>query len=292
MKTHRSDINNSGKIVVVGGAGFVGNAIFLELQKSVKKVHQLSRDDVDLLSNKATSHLSNLIDDGDIVVAAAAVAPAKNTVDLQTNIALAQNIADALSGKNIRYFLNISSDAVYGDEPLPLTENAPKAPSSFHGLMHLTRELIFSELGNPTGTLRPTLIYGNGDPHNGYGPNRFLRLARKDEDINLFGQGEEIRDHVLISDVAKLAKEMIETKLVGALNAVSGNAISFMEVAEIIIAQSGSKSKIVTNPRTTPMPHNGLRTFDNSLIKKVFPKYNFETFEGGIKKCLCNSKTR
>ena len=28
--------------------------------------------------------------------------------------------------------------------------------------------------------LRPTLIYGSKDPHNGYGPNRFMRQAKKD----------------------------------------------------------------------------------------------------------------
>ena len=37
--------------------------------------------------------------------------------------------------------------------------------------------------------LRPTLIYGNGDTHGGYGPNKFLQL--KNKDIILFGKGEE-----------------------------------------------------------------------------------------------------
>ena len=44
--------------------------------------------------------------------------------------------------------------------------------------------------------LRPTLIYGAGDPHNGYGPNRFRRLAATGKPIILFGEGEERRDHV------------------------------------------------------------------------------------------------
>lgn len=286
MKTHGYDISSSGKIVVIGGAGFVGNAIGTELRKTQNAVCQLSRKDVDLLSSEAVSTLSSWINDGDVVVVAAAIAPAKNSSDLKANITLAQNIADALSGKKIRYFLNISSDAVYADSTLPLTENTPTAPSSFHGLMHLTRELIFSELGCPTGTLRPTLIYGDGDPHNGYGPNRFLRLARKNEDIDLFGHGEEIRDHVFISDVANLAKEMIAASIECTLNAVSGDAISFMEVAEVIVSKAVSKSKIATNLRVGPMPHNGLRTFDNSLVQNVFPYFNFESFEKGIEKCI------
>jgi nucleoside-diphosphate-sugar epimerase len=37
-----------------------------------------------------------------------------------------------------------------------------------------------------------------GDPHNGYGPNRFRRLAAGGEEIVLFGEGEERRDHVQV----------------------------------------------------------------------------------------------
>jgi nucleoside-diphosphate-sugar epimerase len=42
-----------------------------------------------------------------------------------------------------------------------------------------------------------------GDPHNGYGPNRFRRLAAAGQEIVLFGGGEERRDHVLVDDVAR-----------------------------------------------------------------------------------------
>ena len=53
---------------------------------------------------------------------------------------------------------------------------------------------------NINSILRPTLIYGEGDPHNGYGPNKFMRLAKKNEDILLFGKGEELRDHININE--------------------------------------------------------------------------------------------
>ena len=53
--------------------------------------------------------------------------------------------------------------------------------------------------------VRPTLVYGEGDPHNGYGPNRFIKLIKK-KPIELFGRGEELRDHVWINDVSRLFK--------------------------------------------------------------------------------------
>ena len=37
--------------------------------------------------------------------------------------------------------------------------------------------MLLDEGGVPVGILRPTLVYGANDPHNGYGPNRFRRLA-------------------------------------------------------------------------------------------------------------------
>ena len=65
--------------------------------------------------------------------------------------------------------------------------------------MHLVREVMLrSALTAPLAILRPTLLYGAADPHNGYGPNRFRRLAAAGQDIVLFGEGEEQRDHVLI----------------------------------------------------------------------------------------------
>ena len=87
-----------------------------------------------------------------------------------------------------------------------MTERSPVAPSTMHGMMHAARELIFrTDIAAPFAVLRPTLIYGAGDPHSGYGPNRFRRQAAKGEPILIFGEGEEKRDHVAVEDVARLA---------------------------------------------------------------------------------------
>ena len=47
-------------------------------------------------------------------------------------------------------------------------------------MMHVIRENYLKSLFlKKLCILRPTLIYGEGDPHNGYGPNKFIRLAKK-----------------------------------------------------------------------------------------------------------------
>jgi nucleoside-diphosphate-sugar epimerase len=105
--------------------------------------------------------------------------------------------------------VNISSDDIYADSATPLTQASVKAPESLHGVLHLAREIMFaSEIKTPLAMLRATLIYGAADPHTGFRPNRFLRLAAAGEPITLFGKGEERRDHVLIDDVAELTARL------------------------------------------------------------------------------------
>ena len=57
----------------------------------------------------------------------------------------------------------------------------------------------------PIVVLRPSPLYGVADPHNGYGPNRFSRLAAQGGEITLFGEGEEKRDHVFVEDLGEIA---------------------------------------------------------------------------------------
>ena len=70
--------------------------------------------------------------------------------------------------------------------------------------MHLAREVRLEMLTVPIGTICPTLIYGSNDPHNGYGPNLFLRNALDGKDIRLFGKGEELKRSYLYRGCIKL----------------------------------------------------------------------------------------
>jgi UDP-glucose 4-epimerase len=179
--------------------------------------------------------------------------------------------------------VNISSDAVYADGPLPLTETSPTAPTSIHGAMHLAREIAFSStLKSPLATLRPSLLYGAGDPHNGYGPNRFRRLANEDKDIVLFGEGEERRDHVLIDDVAELIFRVLTRRSAGTLNIASGETHSFRDIAERIVATAAHQVAIKSSPRNGPMPHNGYRPFDIAACRAAFPDFSFTPISEGI----------
>jgi nucleoside-diphosphate-sugar epimerase len=245
----------------------------------------ISRSEVDLLAPDAAAKLKALLRPGDAVVAAAAIAPCKNTAMLVDNMRMVHALVTALAPTPIEHVVNISSDAVYGDEPTPLTEQAPTAPGSIHGAMHLAREVAFrSEIRAPLAMLRPTLIYGAADPHNGYGPNRFRRLAAAGEDIVLFGEGEERRDHVAVEDVAEIAVRVLKHRSVGALNIASGEVHSFRDVAEMAASLAPKRVSIKGSPRNGPMPHNGYRPFDVGATRVAFPDFRYLPLAEGLQR--------
>jgi nucleoside-diphosphate-sugar epimerase len=179
----------------------------------------------------------------------------------------------------------VSSDAVYADGPLPITEDTPRAPTSLHGVMHLAREIAFlTDVKAPLAIVRPSLLYGAADPHNGYGPNQFWRLANAGKDIVLFGEGEERRDHILIDDVAELITRLLERRSAGALNIATGEVTSFMDIAKLVASNVADTVSIKSRPRSGPMPHNGYRPFDIRACRDAFPDFRYIPLRDGIAK--------
>jgi nucleoside-diphosphate-sugar epimerase len=264
------------RVVVIGAAGFVGNAVAARIEKDGVSVLRVGRKEVDLLAPDAADKLLKIIKEGDAVVAAAARAPVKDSAMLVENMIMACAMVRALA--SAAHVVNISSDAVYADSDRPLSESSCAEPGSLHGAMHLAREVMFrAEVKAPLAILRPSLLYGAADPHNGYGPNRFRRLAASGEPIVLFGEGEERRDHVYIGDVAELVARVLYRRSRGVLNVATGSVHSFRD-----IAQRFSKN-IKATPRSGPMPHNGYRPFDAAATRKAFPDFRYTSLDEGLK---------
>lgn len=284
MLNHRNDRPVApSRVVVMGAGGFVGNAIATRLERDRVAVLRLTRREVDLMAPEGADRLAALLRPEDVLVAVSALAPCRNSMMLRDNTIMAAAMLKAAAAVPLAHVVNISSDAVYADSA-PLTETSMKAPESLHGVMHLAREIMFaSEAKAPLVILRPTLIYGTADPHNGYGPNRFWRLALAGEPIKLFGKGEERRDHVAIEDVAELAARVIYRRSVGSLNIATGITTSFREIAELVVRLAGQPVSIEEVPRTGPMPHNGYRPFDITACRAAFPDFCFTPLQSGLR---------
>jgi nucleoside-diphosphate-sugar epimerase len=264
------------RVVVIGAAGFVGGAVAARLEQDAVPVLRISRREVDLLAADAAEKLSKIVKPGDSVVAAAAKAPVKDSAMLVENMIMARAMVRAVA--SVAHIVNISSDAVYADSDKSLSESSCAEPGSLHGAMHLAREVMFrAEIKAPLAILRPSLLYGAADPHNGYGPNRFRRLAAEGKEIVLFGEGEERRDHVYIGDVAELVARVLYRRSTGVLNIATGTVHSFRDIALKF------SSKVKGSPRSGPMPHNGYRPFDPAATRKAFPDFRYTPLDQGLK---------
>ncbi len=267
-------------VVVVGAGGFVGNAICTRLAAEKVAHLPLTRKDVDLLEADAAAKLQRMLRGGDAVVFVSALAPTRTNSMLIDNLRMAETICAAVAASQVSQLVYISSDAVYADDVNPVTERSCQQPSSLHGVMHLAREVMLrTQLKLPLAILRPTLIYGAKDPHNGYGPNRFRRLATKGEAITLFGEGEEMRDHVHIEDVAALVSAVLRRRSRGVLNIATGNSVSFRRVAEMVVALAPKPVAIRGTPRQNPITH---RHFDITDCIKAFPEFHFVPLSEGL----------
>ena len=278
---HRSKPTIPSRVVVIGAGGFVGGAIVRQMGLDNTPTVGLTRKDVDLLQAGAVDKLKGILQPTDSVVVVSAIAPAKTVTMLMDNLRMVEAVCEALASTPIQHLVYISSDAVYTDDANPVREDSPRAPTTTHGMMHAARELMLSASTTaPVVHLRPTLIYGAADPHNGYGPNRFRRQTKKGEPIQIFGEGEEQRDHVLVDDVARIAALVLSHHSEGALNVVTGVSTSFKDIAEIVAKQF--EGTVVSQPRPGPRPHLVHRFFDVTNTCKAFPSFQFTPLKQGL----------
>jgi len=260
------------RIVILGGNSFVASNFINLLKKNKIKYLPIFKKNIDLTKTNSIQKLSRILKRNDRLVFISAIVPVKNFDMLIQNMKIGNNVFEVLSKKKISYLLYVSSDAVYSDSKKLISENSETKPDNLHGFMHLMRENILKLLDIKLCIVRPTLVYGSNDSHNGYGPNQFIRLAQSKKDISLFGKGEEKRDHIHVNDVGNAIYFLVNKKYVGTVNLVSGNVNSFFKIAQKI--KDLYKVKIKYVKRKGPMPHNGYRAFNNYLLKKILPKTN------------------
>ncbi|MBS0534405.1 MAG: NAD-dependent epimerase/dehydratase family protein [Proteobacteria bacterium] len=281
---HR-EFTNPARVVILGARGFVGAATARWLTARGIPVLAIGRDEIDLLAGDAASRLAALVRPDDALLVIAARAPVKNADMLVDNIRIMNNVLKALAQVTPAHLVYVSSDAVYRDSAEPLSETSCAEPGSMHGAMHLTREVMLqSGTTAPLAIVRPSLLYGAADPHNGYGPNRFRRLAAAGDDIVLFGDGEERRDHVFIDDVAELIGRVLGHRSRGILNIATGEVRSFRWIAEFAASMAPRPVAVRGSPRVGPMPHNGYRPFDPAATKAAFPDFSYTHLEDGLRR--------
>ena len=208
-------------MVVLGASGFLGRGLARASAAAGIETIGLGSREVDLADAAGGARLAERLRPRDVVVFLSALTPDKgrDSGTLMRNLAMCRAVCEATRAVDIAQLVYASSDAVYSFATTLISEATPSVPTDLYGVMHRARELMLaSEAKAPLAVLRLTAIYGAGDTHNSYGPNRFMRQALKEGRIALFGNGEETRDHLHVDDAVDLLLKVISHGSTGLLN--------------------------------------------------------------------------
>ena len=182
------------RVVVLGSGGFLGRSLLRACATAGIEALGLASRDIDLAEASAGARLAERLRSNDILIFLAALTPDKgrDSSALMRNLAIARAVCEATRAVGVAQIVYASSDAVYSFATALISEATPAVPVDLYGAMHRTRELMLAtEAKAPIAILRLTAVYGAGDTHNSYGPNRFLRQALKDGRIALFGNARK-----------------------------------------------------------------------------------------------------
>jgi UDP-glucose 4-epimerase len=263
------------RILVTGGAGFLGSALsnaLVEEGHEVLVLDDLSAGNPDHLDKRVLFHrgwvqdrpkLWTLLQGVEcvyhlaarVLVAESVLFPREyNEVNVGGTLALLEGMRDV----EVPRLILASSGAVYGDQPRqPTSENAHPHPLSPYAVSKLSAEHYVRTLGEQWGITTLALrIFNAYGTHQSIPPShapvvpRFLKQAQGGGSLVIFGSGKQTRDFVHVDDVvAALAAAMtVEAEPGLVVNVGSGVETSINELAQLALEATGSESNLIYSP--------------------------------------------
>ena len=239
-------------VLLLGGAGFIGGALARRLKQEEITVHVIGRHDTERLEQV-------LPQCGTVIHLASATTPGSSAshphLEL-VNLALTLRLLDLLQTQPQTHLIFFSSGGtVYGNpDRLPVAEDAPMAPLSNHGAGKASQEAfcqVFRAQGHAVTILRPSNAYGPGQTmKSGFGLVRtMLEHVRVGTTMEIWGDGENIRDFIYIDDVVDAAMRLIKLPQdSGTYNLGSGKGCSINQVRGIVEQVTGIELKTSYRP--------------------------------------------
>lgn len=271
------------KLLLIGKSGFVSSKFQKILKLKNIKFQAIGSKDINLVSSKSSKKLLNFDKNNFnyVIYFFSALTPdkGKDEFTFVKNIKMISYFFKYFPISKIKKFIYISSDAIYGNIS-NINDNTQPVPNDLYGSMHLVREkIIYSHLErSKVIILRPTAIFGFGDTHNSYGPNRFINQAINNSEIKLFGQGLDKRDHIFINDFVNILIALLHKKKYGAFVVASGKSVAFKSIAlkikQIIEKQYKKNVQITFIKNNNVVTFKNFNKIDKFILKNINNKKN------------------
>jgi len=258
------------KVLVTGGAGFIGSHLveYFQGKAEVRVLDNLRTGFKRNLAGLQCEFIEGTILDRDLVRRAMA------GVDYVFHLAAMTSVPESVQHPKECHELNVhgtlvvlseaaragakklvlsSSSAIYGDNPvIPKLETMAPEPKSPYAGTKLEGEQCCRRLTDegklPTVCLRCFNVFGprqDAASHYAAAVPIFIRQALRNEPITIYGDGEQTRDFIFVSDVAAASAFFAtQSQATGVFNVASGRSITINELARTICRLTNSRSEI------------------------------------------------
>ena len=294
------------KVLVTGGAGFIGGNF---VHHMVNKYPDYQIVNLDLLTYAGNLETLKPVEDKpnykfvkgdiadeafimdlfekekfDVVVNFAAESHVDRSIEdpgifVQTNVMGTRVLLDASRKFGVKRYHQVSTDEVYGDLPLDrpdlfFTENTPIHTSSPYSASKASADLFVLAYHRTFGT--PVTV---SRCSNNYGPYHFpekliplmISRALADEELPVYGNGENVRDWLHVSDHCEAIDLIIHKGKVG--------EVYNLQVVQTILKALDKPESLIKYVKDRP-GHDRRYAIDPTKIETELgwkPKYNFDT---------------
>ena len=301
------------KILVTGGAGFIGSCFIRHMLKShpdykiinfdcltyagnienlddIKNSPNYSFIKADICDKKA---VDRAVSEVDCVINFAAESHVDRSIlnpeiFIETNIKGTLNLLDCAKKHGIQRYLQVSTDEVYGTlgKDGYFTENTPLAPNSPYSASKAGADMLVRSYFETYKT--PVLITRCS---NNYGPYQypeklipfFISKLLKGEKVPLYGDGLNIRDWLYVYDHCRAIDTVLHKGREGEVYNIGGhNEKSNIEITKIILKEMGRDENSIEYVKDR-LGHDRRYAIDNTKITTELGWEPSLTFEEGIK---------
>ena len=273
------------RIVVTGGAGFIGSELVRQLvaagsrpvvidnlvngkRENLAEVED--RIDLQVADIRDADRVRALLSGADLVLHLACLgvrhsihSPLENHA---VNASATLELLEAARSLGVQRFVYVSSSEVYGTaRHVPMTEDHPTVPSTVYGSSKLAGECYarayWETYAYQTVVVRPFNSFGPRSHHEGDSGEvipKFMLRALAGEPLIVFGDGSQTRDFTYVADTARgiLGSGLADAMVGETVNLGSGSEVTIRALADEVQSVVGSKTTVQHH---APRPGDVLR---------------------------------